>query len=288
MVNAATALATRTNGDIIESVIVAGDLSRLEPAQRVAYYKATCESLGLNPLTRPFEYITLNGKLILYARKDATDQLRSIKGISIDKPDITFQDDWIIVTVVARDASGRTDSDIGVVNKKDMRGDFGNAVMKAVTKAKRRVTLSICGLGMLDETEVETIRDARPVLVNEVGEVITTTATPAQVDAMRQTVANVAAATQKTSGQLQEALAHNTEVLRGPQNGDEPEPMTPAQRGQLWALIRGLYPSNEEQMNTFRPWLMAHYGTDSTRDLTRQQTTEIIAYLNKLANGEAV
>jgi hypothetical protein len=29
--------------------------------------------------------------------------------------------------------------------------------MKAVTKAKRRVTLSICGLGMLDETEVETI-----------------------------------------------------------------------------------------------------------------------------------
>ena len=29
--------------------------------------------------------------------------------------------------------------------------------MKAETKAKRRVTLSICGLGMLDETEVETV-----------------------------------------------------------------------------------------------------------------------------------
>ena len=28
--------------------------------------------------------------------------------------------------------------------------------MKCETKAKRRVTLSICGLGMLDETEVET------------------------------------------------------------------------------------------------------------------------------------
>ena len=26
--------------------------------------------------------------------------------------------------------------------------------MKTITKAKRRVTLSICGLGMLDETEV--------------------------------------------------------------------------------------------------------------------------------------
>ena len=33
--------------------------------------------------------------------------------------------------------------------------------MKAETKAKRRATLSICGLGMLDETEIETIPDAR-------------------------------------------------------------------------------------------------------------------------------
>ena len=36
-------------------------------------------------------------------------------------------------------------------------------MMKAETKAKRRVTLSICGLGMLDETEVETIPHAYPV-----------------------------------------------------------------------------------------------------------------------------
>ena len=46
---------------------------------------------------------------------------------------------------------------MGAVKKTDMQGNFGNALMKAVTKAKRRVTLSICGLGMLDETEVETI-----------------------------------------------------------------------------------------------------------------------------------
>jgi len=42
-----------------------------------------------------------------------------------------------------------------------MRGDFGNAVMKAVTKAKRRLTLSLCGLGWLDETEVDSIPEAR-------------------------------------------------------------------------------------------------------------------------------
>lgn len=166
-------LSTKQNdAAIIESVVIGGDLSKLTPEQRVRYYNQVCRSLGLNPLTKPFDYINLNGKLTLYARKDAADQLRQINGISIEKPDIQFQDDWIIVTVAASNAQGRKDSDVGVVNKKDMRGDFGNALMKAVTKAKRRVTLSICGLGMLDETEVETIPTARPVAVAETGEIV--------------------------------------------------------------------------------------------------------------------
>ena len=163
---------TTSKGDVMESVVIGGDLSKLQPEQRVNYYKAVCDSLGLNSLTRPFEYITLNGKLTLYARKDATDQLRNIHSVSIGKPDITFQDEWIIVTVMATSKDGRTDSDIGVVNKKDMRGDFGNALMKAVTKAKRRVTLSICGLGMLDETEIETIPTAKAVIVDDAGELL--------------------------------------------------------------------------------------------------------------------
>jgi len=152
------------NNSVIESVVIGGDLSKLNSAQRVQYYKAVCESVGLNPLTRPFDYITLNKKLTLYARKDATDQLRKINDISlVGKPDIQYIDEWIIVTVEVRDKEGRTDADVGAVNRKDMMGNFGNALMKAVTKAKRRATLSICGLGMLDETEVETIPDAEIV-----------------------------------------------------------------------------------------------------------------------------
>jgi len=159
--------------NVIESVVIGGDLSKLTPEQRVEYYQAVCRSIGLNPLTKPFDYISLNGKLTLYARKDAADQLRSLNNISIEPPAITFEGEWIIVTVAARDKTGRADSDIGVVNKKDMQGNFGNALMKAVTKAKRRVTLSICGLGWLDETEVETIPDARPVVVDEqTGEIV--------------------------------------------------------------------------------------------------------------------
>ena len=149
--------------NIIEAVIAAGDLSRLSVDQRNTYYVTVCQSIGLNALTRPFEYITLNGKLTLYARKDATDQLRSIKGVSITRADVSLADpDWVIVTTEARDATGRTDIDVGCVSRKDMRGDLGNVIMKAVTKSKRRVTLSLCGLGMLDESEIETIPDAKP------------------------------------------------------------------------------------------------------------------------------
>lgn len=158
---------------IMESVLLSGDLSKLTPAQRVMYYKNVCESIGLNPLTRPFDYITLNGKLILYAKKDATDQLRNIKNVSIDDVNIVETDDQYLVKVKGHDSTGRIDVEIGVVKKTDMQGNLANSQMKAVTKAKRRLTLSLCGLGWLDETEVETIRDARPVAIDaNTGEIV--------------------------------------------------------------------------------------------------------------------
>ena len=47
--------------------LILGDLAGLKQDERLAYYKAVCESVSLNPLTKPFDYITLNGKLTLYA-----------------------------------------------------------------------------------------------------------------------------------------------------------------------------------------------------------------------------
>lgn len=158
---------------LMESVLLSGDLSKLSPEQRVNYYRNVCESIGLNPLTKPFDYITLNSKLTLYAKKDATDQLRNIKGVSIDDVDIVETDKQYIVKVKGHDAQGRSDVEVGVVNKTDMQGNLANAQMKAVTKAKRRLTLSLCGLGWLDETEVETIPSARPAkIAHETGEII--------------------------------------------------------------------------------------------------------------------
>ena len=62
--------------EVLEQVLIGGDLAQLTEAQRLAYYRAVCQSLGLNPLSKPFEYLWLNGKLRLYALRDCADQLR--------------------------------------------------------------------------------------------------------------------------------------------------------------------------------------------------------------------
>ena len=142
-----------TTTNVIESVVIGGDLSKLTPEQRVAYYKAVCDSLNLKALTRPFDYIVLNGKLTLYPRKDATDQIRKNEGVSITKLERERMDGIYVVTAYAVDKNGRQDSSIGAVNIDGLKGDaLANAIMKAETKSKRRVTLSIGGLGMTDET----------------------------------------------------------------------------------------------------------------------------------------
>lgn len=147
--------------EVLERVVIHGDLSQLTPAERVQYYKAVCESVGLNPLTKPFDYIFLNGKLTLYARRDAAEQLRKIHGISITKLERDYHGDLYIVTAYGQDKTGRVDASTGAVCVAGLKGEaLANAIMKAETKAKRRLTLSLAGLGWLDETEVDSIPDA--------------------------------------------------------------------------------------------------------------------------------
>jgi len=164
----------RDESAILERVIALGDLSKLDPNERITYYRAVCESVGLNPLTKPLDYITLNGKLTLYANKGATDQIRRNRGVSIDRVEREVTEGIYVVTVYGHDGSGRVDSDMGTVPVRGLTGDnLANAMLKALTKAKRRLTLSLCGLGMLDELEVATIPSAQRVDVDqETGEIL--------------------------------------------------------------------------------------------------------------------
>lgn len=144
------------NVDKIEELLVTGNLAQLTNMERVAYVNKVCDTLGINPLTRPFDFLTFQGKMVMYAKKDCTDQLRKVHGVSIRVTNQAILNDLLTVTVEATDKTGRVDSDMGAINIAGLKGDaLANATMKALTKAKRRVTLSICGLGILDETEIE-------------------------------------------------------------------------------------------------------------------------------------
>lgn len=171
----------------VAKLILENDFKNLHEKHRVEIYKDVCEKCGLDPSTHPFEFIELNGKLTLYATKRATDQLRRVHGVSIRITERMVDEDAGIVsiTAMATTPNGRTDEAVGVVSimepdrwwewgdkkgqkvwhdnprkGKAQRGeDRANGVMKAETKAKRRATLSLLGLGLLDELEVQAIVD---------------------------------------------------------------------------------------------------------------------------------
>lgn len=234
--------------DAIEHALVSGDLSKLSPAERLAYYRRVCDSLGLNYLTQPFQYLVLNGRLTLYATRACADQLRRLHGVSIDRPELRIEDGLAIVSVSARTPDGRTDHELGVVSLEGLKGEArANALLKAITKAKRRVTLSICGLGWLDETEVETIPEARVVPVEE---------------------------------------AHTREVAPPRADGpdqDQGDQATEAQLRRAWALAKRAGFSEQD----FRDLVRERYGLTSVRALNKTQASELIEFLAAATAPEA-
>lgn len=150
---------------VIESIFAVGDISRADTEAQARHYDQTCRSMGLNPATMPLMPIRLNGKLVLYPTRGATDQLAAIHRINreiIEGPDVRE----ILGAKIgyakcrATHPNGRTETAIATVPATDPAMLY----MKLETKAKRRATLSILGLGMLDESEVSDIpaRDKAP------------------------------------------------------------------------------------------------------------------------------
>jgi hypothetical protein len=150
----------RKEDDILASLILKGDLSNLQPNERVIYYKGYCERLGLDPFTKPFEILRLQGRETLYLSRSGAQQLNKLHGVSHQITSRQLIESAGIYEVTARAIlpDGRYTESMAAVSVANQKGEqYCNSIMKAETKAKRRSTLDLLGLGVLDETEVHSI-----------------------------------------------------------------------------------------------------------------------------------
>jgi hypothetical protein len=131
--------------------------------------------MGLDPFTKPFDILRLNGKEVLYCTRSGTQQLNKLHKVShlITSRDTNAEAGVYIVTSKASLPDGRCTESIGAVNIAGLKGEaYANAIMKAETKAKRRATLDLLGLGVLDESEAESIPNASTVALQTMVEAL--------------------------------------------------------------------------------------------------------------------
>lgn len=147
----------------IAALMTSGDLAKMTKVEKDKFLVELAKLHNLVPWPPPFQIIkTKDGRELLYATKSCADQIRKIHGISLEityqgplKLGATEDPNVYVVQCKATDREGRTDEELGSVWIKGLVGeDLANATMKAITKAKRRVTYAITGLSVLDETEI--------------------------------------------------------------------------------------------------------------------------------------
>ena len=171
-----------------------GDFSGFSPEDKLKYLAATCQSMGLNPLTLPIRIIKMDGRDVMYATAECAAQLRNIHNVSLQIIDRQASNGCYIVTVKATLPNGRSDESTGAVSLvypdkisewsggqrlfkthpkagQPLTGiDYANAIKKAETQAKRRAAMSICGMGMLEESEIESgsqLFSGSPTVISE-------------------------------------------------------------------------------------------------------------------------
>lgn len=157
-----------TQSNVVSQIILNGDLSKLAANDKVKYYNGYCERMGLDPFTKPFDILRLNGREVLYCTRSGTQQLNKLHQVShlITSRELIESVGVYQVTSKASLPDGRCTESIGAVNIAGLKGEaYANAIMKAETKAKRRATLDLLGLGVLDESEAESIPNAEPASI---------------------------------------------------------------------------------------------------------------------------
>lgn len=157
--------------EVMSTIVLTGNLKDLNPEEKMQYYYAFCANLGLDPTTKPFQLIEMKGKQSLYCDRSGTAQLNKKYNINHNCLEVKEILGCYLVIMKADDGKHYTES-TGAVWIKGLSGEeLANALMKAETKAKRRSTLDLVGLGILDESEIGSIKGAKKIDI-QTGEII--------------------------------------------------------------------------------------------------------------------
>lgn len=144
--------------EIIQSLVLNGDMSKLNQAQQLQYYSAMCQRIGVDPAAQPFGLIKLQGKLVLYANRSCAQQLNFLHKLSHSITAREVVNDIYVVQCRTSDGTGRFVDSLGAVDIAGKAGEtLANLYMKSETKAKRRGTLDFCGLGITSVDEIDNI-----------------------------------------------------------------------------------------------------------------------------------
>lgn len=302
----------------IAKEVLTGDLQHLTNEQQAQYLHAVCKSLGLNPLTNPFAIVEFKKKKTLYARRECAEQLRRIYQVSVQITDQRQVGDLYIVSARATLPGGRTDENVGAVTIKGYTGeDLANQIMKAVTKATRRVTLGICGLGCLDESEIPEASASVQVVsqppqqapqkekVSVESFVLCTGVQVDMIDTLCRDLewspADLQAAITKRydcsdprqlTQEQAEAVISGLQKAVAKKLGDEPQPDQPAGAARMAtaaqvAKIEGLTKDLGWNLDRLSSSLVQKFGVREAHALTAEQAAQVIAGLTKAKAGGA-
>lgn len=291
----------------LDHIIATNDLGRLTPVQRVGYVLALCKSLHLNPLSRPFEFLTFDGKVVPYPTKSCAEQLGRLHQISIKLTRREQVGDLFVVEVEGSRPNGQCSFASKYVSVRDSRGDWlkgdklGAAYGKAETGAKRRLVLSMVGLaGLPDADEVSGVKriwmDADGNLIEHpTEEQRYLIGHPRAARAARYATLEDTA-TAEDSPIRGSSQAPTTEELTRPQRPAGPRPtLKPtAEERERWrkawhASVTGTSLSDDDDRHRFfRQWTngRTQSSTDFFATATQTQAEECLAHTRVLADEE--
>lgn len=184
--------------DAIASLVVQGDLSKLNDQQKTVYYMEKCKAIGVPWQIGPYDYLDLGGKIVLYLNKIGCSYLAKEHGISceiIEEKEVLDGRAYMVKVKATIKESGRSETATkylaleyqkfnwktnqnGKKYKELLTHPDGSPIMlplplegrlgvymKAETQAKNRAIKALTGEGGIDDDENAGL--GMPVVISE-------------------------------------------------------------------------------------------------------------------------